>query len=167
MKKTNDKIIKAQARLEEYSTKGINWHRMYFILVLSFIIALIVVAYCFMKIGFWEGYLEGAQQVECLTSSPEALTPASNSESGSGSALRPLTEFCLWDESRDNMDRIGDVGEVGALQYMPLTWVWLSEKYDFEGSICSREDQIELFEIAVEGGDGGLWTCYRKFKGRK
>jgi len=76
-----------------------------------------------------------------------------------------LLEYCLWDESRDDMSKIGLQGEIGALQFKQMTWDWFSKKYNFQGDINSREDQIALFNIAVAGGDGYHWTCWLKYYG--
>lgn len=76
-----------------------------------------------------------------------------------------LLGYCLWDESRNDMSKIGLQGEIGALQYKQKTWDWFEEKYKFKGNIYSLEDQIDLFNIAVAGGDGYHWTCWLKYYG--
>jgi len=76
-----------------------------------------------------------------------------------------LLDYCLWDESRDDMSKIGLQGEIGALQYKQKTWDWFGDKYNFDGDIHNRQDQIDLFHIAVAGGDGYHWTCWLKYYG--
>lgn len=75
----------------------------------------------------------------------EAARPAVI-ENPSDSDPADLVDYCLNDESGDDMSAIGQEYEVGALQYKVETWVYLSEKYNFNGCICDRDDQIKLFK---------------------
>ena len=73
-----------------------------------------------------------------------------------------MLDYVIQCESSGDQSAIGSQGEIGILQFKPLTFDWLSEKYNFSGSIDNPEDQKELFLLAVEE-HGELWTCYRKW----
>lgn len=92
--------------------------------------------------------------------------PSSESiqQAGSHSGLADLLEYCIHDESRGDMSAIGQEYEIGILQFKVPTWLYLSDKYNFDGSICNPDDQKELFLRAVKGGDCGHWTCCNKYQ---
>jgi len=81
--------------------------------------------------------------------------------------LKPLTYGSLiekvidcesgWDNSKR-----GRAGEIGLCQFMPKTWDWMCDKFNFTGDIYNEQDQIELMMIAFENGLAKHWTCYRK-----
>lgn len=121
----------------------------------------IVVFLLLMSFLFWS--VKEAHQAIDLSDEVVVRPAAATSPSDSDADLASLVDYCLSDESGDSMSAIGQEYEIGALQYKVETWIYLSEKYHFDGCICDRDDQIKLFKLAVRGGDGFHWTCYQKF----
>ena len=52
----------------------------------------------------------------------------------------------------------------GIIQVQERTWLWLSEKMDFEGSINNADDQRRFLIMAIEQGYGRYWSCFRQLK---
>lgn len=65
-------------------------------------------------------------------------------------------------ESGGNINAIGKAGEVGLLQFMPLTWKLWTDKMDKDLDIKNPVHQIEVYNWAMKNGYAHSWTCFRK-----
>ncbi len=110
---------------------------------------------------------------EAITLEPEVITISSpvsevsievNRQADTHGGFAEMLDYVIQCESKGDMSAIGQAGEIGILQYKLPSWEFLSDKYDFTGSIYNKNDQINLFLKAVQGGDGHHWTCWRKYQ---
>ena len=96
-------------------------------------------------------------------SSVSDLIPNSSSASSPLLVDYEMLDCVIMCESSNRHEGIwGREGEYGILQWKQDTWDWLSGVLDYSGDIKDREDQIELFLIAVEADYGDHWTCFRR-----
>ena len=82
--------------------------------------------------------------------------------SSSGGLLEIL--MCESGGQHYNLDgtiKRGKAGEYGIAQFKWNTFYWMSEQANFNGSIYSAEDQVELLVWALENNLGFHWSCAR------
>uniref|UniRef100_A0A6M3LWV3 Uncharacterized protein n=1 Tax=viral metagenome TaxID=1070528 RepID=A0A6M3LWV3_9ZZZZ len=87
----------------------------------------------------------------------------------SSSAPSPLDQemldWVIMCESSGRHEGIwGRDGEYGLLQFKEQSFLFLSEKYGYEGDWQNRQDQINLFLLTSDEDKEIHWSCFRRYK---
>lgn len=75
----------------------------------------------------------------------------------------PIIECLIHEESKGNPEARGEAGEIGILQFMPLTFnTYCVERYGLENDIESPIIQVRCCNMMLRDGLGYHWTTYER-----